>query len=173
MLTTLAFALAVGSPAHPPKWFSLKLAGHRLESGEKDTEGIYDRATGFYLFRTGECDGAYIGLVLTRDRNEVTQAGYYVPNFTPKEHGNGKERLRHRHLASLSTGGGVRIGDSMEAVRRRLGRPTSLDQDDSKARYPIYVYEWREKGPDARVYEQRYTFKEGKLIEIQLSRGMD
>ncbi|HVT13055.1 MAG TPA: hypothetical protein VHE55_12395 [Fimbriimonadaceae bacterium] len=159
MIASLCIALII----HQPKWFCTKLSGYDIE--KRSDIGIYDSKSGFYLCSTSECDGGYYSLVLTRDRNVVTECGYLVPNFTPREHDNGTVRLHYRPLRSLSTAKGVKIGDTPAEVRLLLGKPSKTERDE----FLTYHYKWSDKDsrPD---YDQSYVFKAGKLIEIRFDR---
>lgn len=145
-----------------PRWLDTEIAGYALKSDP--TVGVHDPKRGYFLVRTIECDGAIVTLTLTRDRNVVSGEGYAVPAFTPREGTPGNLKLVEKPLPSLATGKGVAIGASTDAVRARLGSPT---RTKPHAAFLDYVYAWRQH---ATTHEQRYTFKAGRLIEIQFFR---
>lgn len=152
----------------------MAIAGHRLERGRASIEAIYDAGNGYFLYRTAECDGADIGLTLTRDRNMVANEGFFVPGFKPKDHENGTQKILRRRLKNLATNSGIRIGDSFESVRSKMGKPDKrlergISMHDS--RFKELNYDWTEKGRLTLSYGEGYVFKYGRLIEITFWRG--
>lgn len=164
MLLPAVLALSLAAP----RWLDRMIAGYAIAiDAPHDTIGVHDAARGFYLVRTIECDGAIISLTLTRDRNVVAEAGFAVPNFTPRSGDNGSLPLVSKPLRSLATGKGVLIGDAPSSVVRRLGAPT-VKKDHRP--FLDYVYRVQLNEEAKTSYEQRYTFKGGRLIEIQFGR---
>jgi len=173
MVSIVLSALLLSHKA--PKWFDTTLAGYAFKYDEKHSmAGVHDPKTGFYLMRNVECDGGVLILTLTRDRNIVTGNGYKVLGFVPKTHDNGSLQLTEKPLPSLATGHGIRIGDSPAKIRAKLGAPTKIGRSGARKQWTDWHYVWRTGEHDETLkYEQRYTFKAGKLIEVEFSRVMD
>jgi len=175
----MVFALlAIASHARhsPPAWMDWMLAGYALASGVKHNDvGVFDPSNGYYLVRDLECDGGFITVLLTRDRREVCGEGYFVPNYHPAYRPDGVEngtmKLRVGTLRSLSSGHGVGIGDTPEAVRARLGVPTKVAREGGHRQYLAWSYVWVQgfTHDDQVTYTEKYTFKAGKLIEMCFS----
>jgi len=173
LITLAVAALAAHSrgSAEPP-WMDWVLAGYSLDHGS--VVGIYDKERNYYLLRDFACDGADVTISLTRDRNYACDEGFYVPNFKPTSGENGTQKLTHKPLRSLSTSLGVTIGDTAAQLVQRLGPPTKRQPSGSRDQFLDYLYRWREgKGDDAVLYEETYTFKQGRLIEIIFSKQPD
>ncbi len=161
LVATLAVAAS-------PRWLDRTLAGYALAvDGRREMIGVHDTKRGFYLLRTTECDGAILTLTLTHDRNVVTDQGFSVPEFEPKHSDNGSIALVERTLPSLRTGKGVVVGDTPNAVRLRLGSPTRTKRH---APFLDFVYEGHTREARRTDHVQRYTFKSGRLVEIQFFR---
>lgn len=168
MICALVFASLVTSHSKPPAWLDRKLAGYLLVDDEKHTDVcVYDQKTGFILERGIECDGGIIYLVLTRDRNVPATEGYIVPGFKTGESESERNKVVLKSLPSLSTGKGVTIGDTPKMLESRLGRPTRIKRSGSREQFLDYVFEWSEgKGDLDSTYTETFTFKAGRLIEI-------
>lgn len=163
MVSLAAFALL----ATLPRGIDRGMAGYALAYDPKHgSVGVHDPRRGFYLIRSIDCDGAMVTLLLTRDRNEVAEMGYRVPGFVPQSGENGSSALEERPLPSLRTPKGVAIGDSPAAVRARLGAPTRT-RPHGPFLDLVYVWKPKQEAP----HEQRYTFKQGRLIELEFVRG--
>ncbi len=167
-LALILGVVALSSHGHtaPPKWFDKTLAGYELVSA--GTVGVYDAATGFMLIRDIECDGADVTLVLTRDRKEISKDYQYaVPNYTSTVSPEFQKPMKLKALP-LTTGKGVKIGDTMDDVKEKLGPPTKLDKTE---KFVSYVYSFV-TGPanEGDEYTETYTFKADKLIEIIFSK---
>jgi hypothetical protein len=150
---------------HPPVWFDRTVAGYVLKN---EMLGVVDPRSGFYVVRDGDCDGAFLSLTLTRDRHIVKNAGYRVPSLDPTPSGDGSRPLATKRLSPLSTGKGVAIGFSPSRVAARLGHPTKIQHSGDRKQFLDYVYRLEEKASGA-SYEQTYTFKQGRLIQIEFS----
>ena len=114
-------------------------------------------------------------IILTRDRHIVSDYGYIVPGFKDgsKEY-EPSRKLTLKPLKELVTGNGVRIGDTPTAVTTRLGHPTTIKHSGSRRQY--LDYEYYTESPRVRngdifteSYTETYTFKAGKLIEINFN----
>ncbi len=161
--------------ARPPKWLDTKLAGYLLAHDDKRGQaGVFDKRTGFHLVRTIDCDGAHIMVMLTRDRREVSNQGYKVHKGHELHIEDTSWRpLDNKPLPSLSTGKGVRIGDSPQRVRARLGAPRTVKRTGARKQFLEYTYLWKNvKNGVGTEWRNRYTFKAGKLIEIAFNRDM-
>ena len=87
------------------------LAGY---STEKHGQVVFrDARTGYYLLRNTECDGSHVKLVLSHD--PAVLKGWGVSVDGPATTGD---------LRSLTTGRGIRIGDSRARVQQIMGSPT-------------------------------------------------
>jgi hypothetical protein len=157
---------------HQPKWLDQSLAGYAFEYDEKHGQaGVFDSKSGFFILREIDCDGAVVSLTLTKDRNIATSQGYLVPDFTPKTGSPGSNPLTVKSLPSLSTGKGVTIGDSGAQVQSRLGSPTLRHHTGERKQYVELVYSWKDgKADNDFRYTETYTFKAGKLIQIDFLR---
>ena len=166
MICALVFATVTHSHSRPPAWLDKELAGYLLVDDEKHpTICVYDKRSGFFLERSGECDGAILWVTLTRDRNIPVREGYSVPNF--KVIDGSQNKLTIRPLPSLSTSKGVKIGDSPADVRNRLGKPTYAKRTGSRNQFLSFEYQWSQgKGDLDDSYTETYTFKAGRLIEV-------
>jgi hypothetical protein len=143
-----------------------------------DDRSIYDPATGYMLVGGVGCGGSSYGETLTRDRYEVARKYHEVPGFKPLygvKNGSEEMTVSSKPL-KLVTGNGVRIGDTPSQVVARLGRPTRIKSTGNRHQFRVFHYHWHDAwsdGPpghvdqDGTTYEQDYTFKKGKLIEIR------
>lgn len=156
-----------------PHWFDKTLAGYAFAYDQKhEPVAIYDPKTRFMLLRDVECDGADLTLLLTRDRYEMLQYGFLAPDFRPAGKHDEGQKMKVKPLTSLSTGKGVTIGDSPEQTVAKLGRPKKIDKTGRNKQYLNYRYSWtRGRGEDGTQYDQTYTFKGGKLIEVMFTWG--
>jgi len=146
--------------AAAPKWIDNSLAGYALAYDETHKPiGIRDPRSGYMLVRGVECDGAFLTLLLTRDRKAVASEGFRLPKKGSKN--DGVLVIVDRRLTSLRTGKGIEIGTSPHKVQASLGSPKRIEL---KGRFVNYVYEW--KAQNEPVQTQRYTFKAEKLIEV-------
>jgi hypothetical protein len=136
------------------------LAGYAFAFDETHTTILVrDRVNHYYIVRDVECDGANLDLLLTRDRKELKDLIGQVEN------------VRGKPLPSLKTGKGIAIGDSPARAIAVLGRPTYRGPD---GRYDVLTYSWHQHRSkhgdlDDRVYEQTYTFRAGRLVEIHFA----
>lgn len=72
-------------------------------------------------------------------------------------------------LPSLAAGNGVAIGDRPERLRRLLGRPNSTERARGQRGALTFTYRYRYgKRGSRRKYEADYTFRNGRLWEINL-----
>jgi hypothetical protein len=168
LLVALTWLVGSGDP----KWLDSHLAGHvyRPENSTIDL-AVHDKKSGYYFVRSGECDGAIVSMVLTKDRKIVSDSGYRIPGykFTSK-YEDPDRHVVERSLERLGTGKGIMIGDTPKSVRDRLGFPTHANHSGWKKQFLNYEYEitfpHRGEYNDEVVISQTYTFKKGRLIEI-------
>jgi hypothetical protein len=153
---------------HAPRWYDTEVAGYVMDSSEKHRPlAVHDGKTGFFLVRDVECDGADITVLLTRDHSMMRQFGVSMPGAEPAE-----LTLQEKRLPSLSTGKGIRIGDTEGRMREILGKPTKVEISGSRDQYEDCIYQWkcpRDRFGLERAIEERYTFKAGSLIEVEFS----
>jgi hypothetical protein len=168
--TIIVSTILLGKPknhAKAPAWLDFMLAGYALEYDEKHGEvGVYDQWKGFYLTRVPECDGGILSVTLTRDRALVSNDGFNVPGYG-QDRGPEAPKVIPKALPSLSTGKGVKIGDNQSQVKKLLGPPTREQFSGSRDQFVDLVYSWKSgKGGEGAEYDETYTFKQGKLIEV-------
>jgi hypothetical protein len=157
--------LAPHAPKKTPKWMDYTIAGYALSYDEHHSALlVLDPKTRFFILRDVVCDGAYVTLELTRDRAEINANG-----GTLTQRG-AKVELNYDGLAAvtkplphLATGKGVKIGDSMSAVKTKLGNPTKHGPSGSRDQFLDYAYLWKTSDT---LFTETYTFKKGKLIQI-------
>lgn len=158
-----------------PRWLDDSLAGYAFTYDETHKPfGLRDPKSGFMLVRGVECDGGLLTLLLTRDRHQVVGEGFKIPGIRSAEGYEGEMPVVSKTLRTLRTGKGLAIGDSPDALRTRLGRPTRLKRHGPFVNY-VYAarlgqYDPWSKGVVRAEIEQRYTFKAGRLIEIRFFR---
>lgn len=167
-MTPLLLILAgtIHAKATPPKWLDRTLAGYSFANDLKHSAAaVFDPSSGFMLIREPECDGADLTLLLTRDRYEVQNMGFEVPNF--HKGAEGALKMTVKKLPNLATGKGVRIGDPESRVERVLGKSHKNEISGKRGQFLSFRYQWTDGSHNGgRDYEQVYTFKAGKLIEI-------
>ena len=157
-----------------PAWFDTMLAGYAFEYDEQHRPiTVHDAKTGFYLVRSVDCDGAFVRLLLTRDRKLVSEMGVGVPGFNDADP---YEIAVEKPLPSLSTGKGLKIGDSEARMRALLGSPSKASVEGSRSQFRVCSYKWKSpknKDDISVTYDQRYTFKAGRLIEVEFWKSAD
>jgi hypothetical protein len=165
MVLAVALISFLTLPKHPlppePKWLDDQIAGYMFDQGSSIV--VYDKARGFFVKRSFECDGAISILELTRDRREAL--GISGGEFDWRD-------VFYRGLRNLSTRKGIKIGDNPNGVREILGKPTKVRSSGDHVQYLDYEYDWVPHPKDQ--YPEHigalYTFKRGKLIQIVFSR---
>ena len=157
---------------HPPAWLDNMLAGYALKYDETHgVIGVSDPKTGFFIVRTVECDGGVITLTLTKDRHYVADEGFRVPSLGNRDENSGNQPLVVKPLTALATGKGVRIGDTPGLVRTKLGKPTTVERTGNREQFLTWTYTWKSgTAVGDPTFEEVYTFKQSKLIEIIFSR---
>lgn len=153
--------VAVASPHPAPRWMDRLLAGYLLANDEKHaTMTVQDTRSDYILARSGECDGAYQTLILSRDRKALQEGGYL---YLEGQH------LERKALPSLASGKGLRIGDGPSRMIRLLGKPKKALKEGDRKQYRTYVYSGRFGGFD---YDERYTFRGERLVEVRFNRNV-
>jgi hypothetical protein len=154
-----------------PSWFDDTLAGFKLAFDQHNNQaGIYDPSTGYMFVRDIAGDGSDIALLLTKDRKEVSQYNFAIPNYKVKDPDLAYRKLEVRRLKDLSTGKGLKIGSTVTSVHSLLGKPTKAEKD---GKFLVYTYSARiGKMPDLFDYTEKYTFKAGRVIEIYFGKDI-
>jgi hypothetical protein len=174
LLALISVALLPRHSTHKPAWFDEMLAGYALAYDQKHSQvAVYDPGTGFMLIREPECDGGDMTLLLTRDRYEVDKMGYKVPHFAAGTTvDDGSRKLVEKALPSLATGKGVKIGDSPQRMMRLLKGHPHRERSGNRDQFVSYKYSFKESpGELSKSYDETYTFKSGKLIEVMFGWG--
>ena len=153
-----------------PSNFTVAAAGMSAEASTVTFGCWHDPATGYYLYKAMDCDGAHTGITLTKDRRMVVESGFEVARFGRKPENAAGANIEERKL-DLSTKNGIRIGMTRDEVVAKLGQPTRTavrgkNREFWCALYKKVVMEDRVTG---KVLRNTYIFKEGKLIEIAIN----
>lgn len=149
---------------------STKLAGISVEEREPFLICRHDPKTGYFAYKTFDCDGGHISVMLTKDRRNVGGAGYDTSRFGRKVEYAQDLKVEDRSLA-LATGKGVKIGMTKAAVLRRLGKPARSAVRGKKKEFWCALYKQADldKAGNGRILRNTYVFKGGKLIEISIN----
>ena len=167
MLAILAARLLLSPwPSH----LTVAAAGMSAERREVTHGCWHDPASGYYLYKSMECDGAHTLVTLTKDRRMVLESGFEVQRFGRKQDDGPKTKIEKRKL-DLVTKNGIRIGMSRVELVKRLGKPTLTAVRGRKKEFWCALYkkvamEGKESG---RVLRNTYIFKDEKLIEIAIN----
>ncbi len=130
----------------------------------------HDPESGYYLYKTVDCDGGHKSITLTKDRRMVRDCGFEVARFGRKPEDNPGTATEERKI-ELATKNGIRIGMIREQVVEKLGKPARTAVRGGEKQYWCALYKKvimqdRERG---RVLRNTYIFKHGKLIEISIN----
>lgn len=130
----------------------------------------HDPASGYYLYKSMECDGAHTLLTLTKDRRMVTESGFEVARFRRKQENAGGMKIEERKL-DLATKHGIRIGMTRDEVIEKLGKPTRTALRGANKEFWCALYKKADMEDRAtgRVLRNTYIFKHGKLIELAIN----
>jgi hypothetical protein len=166
ILTILSVLLVAAWPAN----LSVAVGGMSTEARIVTHACWHDPASGYYLYKTMDCDGAHTSVTLTRDRRMVLDCGFEVARFGRKPEETPGAGIEERKL-DLTTKNGIRIGMTRDEVAEKLGAPArTAVRGESKeywcALYKKVIMKDRERG---RVLRNTYIFKHGKLIEIAIN----
>jgi hypothetical protein len=130
----------------------------------------HDPASGYYLYKSMDCDGAHTSITLTKDRRMVTESGFEVARFGRKPEEGAGAKIEERKF-DLATKNGIRIGMSRDEVVAKLGEPTRTAVRGKNKEFWCALYkkvEMQDK-VSGRILRNTYIFKEGKLIEIAIN----
>jgi hypothetical protein len=156
--------------AASPSNLTIAVAGMSAE-GRTVTYGCWhDPASGYYLYKSMDCDGAHTSITLTRDRRMVTDSGFEVARFGRKPEQGAGARIEERKL-DLVTSHGIRIGMTRAEVVAKVGEPTRTAVRGGDGEYWCALYKKVEMADklSGRVLRNTYIFKNDKLIELAIS----
>lgn len=130
----------------------------------------HDPATGYYLYKSMDCDGAHTSITLTKDRRMVTESGFEVARFGRKPEEAPGTRIEERSFAPV-TKHGIRIGMTRAEVTAKLGKPakTAVRGKEGQFWCALYKHVERESRDSGRILRNTYIFKNDKLIEIAIN----
>ena len=106
-----------------PSHLTTAAAGMSAEARTVSFGCWHDPASGYYLYKSMDCDGAHTNVTLTKDRRMVTESGFEVARFGRKPDEAAGAKIEERKL-DLVTKNGIRIGMSRDEVVGKLGQPT-------------------------------------------------
>ena len=166
MLSMLSVLLFAAWPSH----LTVAAAGMSADAREITYGCWHDPASGYYLYKAMDCDGAHTGITLTKDRRMVTESGFEVARFGRKSENSVGANIEERKI-DLSTKHGIRIGMSREEVVAKLGEPTRTAVRGKNKQYWCALYKKVEMQDrvSGRVLRNTYIFKDRKLIEIAIN----
>lgn len=153
-----------------PENLTVAVAGMSAEARTVSYGCWRDRESGYYVYKSMDCDGAHTSVTLTRDRRMVEKAGFEVARFGRKPEFAPSHEAEPRSLR-LTTKHGIEIGATRDAVVKKLGQPARTavrgrEKEYWCALYKKVVMNDRETG---RVLRNTYIFKNGRLIEIAIN----
>ena len=153
-----------------PSQFTVAVGGMSVEGDTIITGCWHDPESGYYLYKSGDCDGAHRFIMLTKDRRMVAEHGWEVARFGREPEDSGGRTIEERQI-NLSGLNGIRIGMSRDEVVRKLGPPTRTAVRGSEKQYWCALYKkvQMDNRVTGRVLRNTYIFKHGKLIEIALN----
>ncbi len=151
------FAVASNSYAQtPPKFVTYVLAGKDMKKSKatKQATATHDKKKGYYLVSDTDAK-TYRSLLLIK------------PQELKNDESIGDLKVNSGTLSSLSTGHGVKIGDSEQTVIKKIGKPTSREKDAALGELTLFytytggkIYGWS--------YSSWYSFRKGKVAAIRL-----
>ena len=153
-----------------PSHFTVAVGGMSAERRTITSGCWHDPESGYYLYKSMDCDGAHTLITLTKDRRMVSESGYEVARFGRKPEESAGARIEERKL-DLSTLNGIRIGMSRDEVVSKLGAPTRTAVRGSEKEYWCALYKKvkMENRVTGRALRNTYIFKHGKLIELSIN----
>lgn len=130
----------------------------------------HDPASGYYLYKSMDCDGAHTSVTLTRDRRMVLESGFEVARFGRKPEFATGPNIEERKI-ELTTKNGIRIGMTREEVVAKLGAPalTAVRGEGKEFWCALYKKIAMRDKQNGHVLRNTYIFKHGKLIEIAIN----
>ena len=166
ILALLSALLVVAWPAN----LTVAVGGMSTEARVVSHGCWHDPESGYYLYKTIDCDGAHVSVTLTKDRRMVLDCGFEVARFGRKPEETPGTTIEDRKL-ELATKNGIRIGMTRQEVEDKLGKPTRTAVRGGEKQYWCALYKKvvmkdRERG---HVLRNTYIFKHGKLIEIAIN----
>ena len=166
ILALLSALLLVAWPAN----LTAAVGGVSTEARVASHGCWHDPESGYYLYKTIDCDGAHVQVTLTKDRRMVLDCGFEVARFGRKPEEGPGTGIEDRKL-ELATKNGIRIGMTRQEVVEKLGAPTRTAVRGNAREYWCALYKKvvmkdRERG---HVLRNTYIFKHGKLIEIAIN----
>ena len=166
MFAALALLLLAAWPSN----VTVATAGMSAEARTVTHGCWHDPASGYYLYKSMDCDGAHTSVTLTKDRRMVTESGFEVARFGRKPEQAAGANIEERKL-ELTTKNGIRIGMSRDEVVAKLGEPTRTAVRGNKKQYwcALYKNAAMDNKVTGRVLRNTYIFKDGKLIEIAIN----
>ena len=152
-----------------PSNLTLAAGGMSAEARTVSYGCWHDPKSGYYLYKSMDCDGAHTSITLTKDRRMVTESGFEVARFGRKPENAAGANIEERTL-ELATKHGIRIGMSREEVEAKLGAPTRTAVRGKNKEYWCALYKkvQMEDKVSGRVLRNTYIFKHGKLIEMSI-----
>ena len=153
-----------------PSNLTVAAAGMSAETRTVSYGCWHDPASGYYLYKSMDCDGAHTNVTLTRDRRMVTESGFEVARFGRKPDEAAGAKITERKI-DLTTKNGIRIGMTRDEVVGKLGEPTRTAVRGSEKQYWCALYKNVEMTDkvSGRVLRNTYIFKDDKLIEIAIN----
>lgn len=153
-----------------PASLTVALGGMSAESREVSFGCWHDPQSGYYLYKSMECDGAHTLITLTKDRRMVSDSGFEVARFGRKLESNAGAKIQERSL-QLVTRNGIRIGMSKAEVAQKLGAParTAVRGPDKEYWCALYKRVEMKNRVEGQVLRNTYIFKRDKLIEIAIN----
>ncbi len=166
MITLLSLVLLAAWPSQ----LTVAAAGMSAESPELVSGCWHDPQSGYYLYKSVDCDGAHTSITLTKDRRMVTESGFEVARFGRKPEEGAGAKIENRVL-DLTTKNGIRIGMSREDVVAKLGQPARTAVRGADKQYWCALYKKAQMADKAngRILRNTYIFKNGKLIELAIN----
>lgn len=152
-----------------PSNLSVKAAGIAADQREPFRVAYHDPKSGYFAYKTFECDGGHVSVSITKDRRNVASGGYDTTRFGRKAEY--EETPIKDKAIPLSTGNGVKIGMSKAAVLKKLGKPVRTAVRGKKGEFwcALYKKAQMEDKETGQVLRNTYIFKNGKLIEISIN----
>ena len=130
----------------------------------------HDPKSGYYLYKSMDCDGAHTSITLTKDRRMVMESGFEVARFGRKPEDGAGAKIEERAFEP-STKHGIRIGMSRDEVVAKLGTPTKTAVRGKQKEFWCALYKkvQMEDKVTGQVLRNTYIFKNDKLIEIAIN----
>ena len=167
MFSVLSFVLLLAAwPSH----LTVAAGGMSAEARTVSFGCWHDPKSGYYLYKSMDCDGGHTAITLTKDRRMVTESGFEVARFGRKPEEAPGNNIEERAL-DLVTKHGIRIGMSREEVVAKLGAPTKTAVRGKQKEFWCALYKkmQMEDKVNGRVLRNTYIFKNDKLIEMAIN----